>query len=501
MKKLLVFLLMVFPFALLSAGGLVTNTNQSAMFTRFQCRDATLDIDAVYYNPAGLVHLNNGFYLSVNNQVMGQLKQITTSYERMGDDPKKYEGKVTNPLFPGLYGAFKKGRFAYSIGINPISGDGVTSFKDGLPSYEMELADNTMVVRDIATTADSQIGASESNIDPGLDNIEYDKSKISINSRFLTMGYQGNVSFEINEYLSVATGIRVVNSINYTRGSVSELVWTYISDTGVETRVDPADYTTYVANEVSTRDTSSLALPLEDGLNSAASDIQRWADYKVDVSRTGTGITPVLSINYSPSLTTNWSMKYEFKTSLDLVTEVHDNNDGNGRYTDGGVEIADIPAMLSIGLTRRPSNRVMYYAGIHYYFDKAIDFDGSKLNDIEMIEKNTYEFALGGEYLINNKYRASLGMSVSRPGVNASYLNENRFAGNSNTFGGGFGIRISSLIDLNLGASYTMYKEVTTERLYDPEDGLNAPALVSDTYDSRGWVISVGFDFLFGENN
>ena len=39
------------------AGGLVTNANQSAMFTRFQCRDASLDIDAAYYNPAGLVHL------------------------------------------------------------------------------------------------------------------------------------------------------------------------------------------------------------------------------------------------------------------------------------------------------------------------------------------------------------------------------------------------------------------------------------------------------------
>ena len=87
---------------------------------------------------------------------------------------------------------------------------------------------------------------------------------------------------------------------------------------------------------------------------------------------------------------------------------------------------------------------------------------------------------------------------MSRPGVNASYLNENQFAGNSNTIGAGFGIRLSSLIDLNLGGSFTMYNE--TETHYDQEDGVNAPALVSNIYDSRGWVLSIGLDFLFGEN-
>ena len=34
----------------LLAGGIVTNTNQSAMYTRMAARQATLDIDAVYFN-------------------------------------------------------------------------------------------------------------------------------------------------------------------------------------------------------------------------------------------------------------------------------------------------------------------------------------------------------------------------------------------------------------------------------------------------------------------
>lgn len=501
MKKLLLIILSIVPALNLLAGGLVTNTNQSAMFTRFQCRDATLDIDAVYYNPAGLVHLNEGFYLSVNNQVMGQLKMITTTYDRMAEEAQEYEGRLTNLVFPGVYVAYKTGKFAFSAGVNPISGDGVTAFKDGLPSYEMDLADRTNIVKTVAATGDNGIALSEGNVDPGLSNFEYDDAKVDISTRYLTLGYQANVSFQINEYLSVAAGLRLVNSTNYTRGSVSGMIWNHTSTTDVKTRVNPEAYLVSVANEVDARDTTVMGSLINTNLLDASTGIGEWSNYRIDVVRSGVGFTPIISINYAPSLMTNWSFKYEFKTRLDLITKVIDGKDGYGRYEDGGIEIADIPAMVSFGLTRRPSNRFMFYTGIHYYFDKAIDFDGSKLQDIEMIDKNTYEFAFGGEYIINSKYRASAGLCLSRPGVNASYLNEERFAGNSSTIGAGFGIRLSSLIDLNIGGSYTMYKEVETQTINDPEVGANSPASLSNVYDSRGWVLSVGLDFMFGENN
>jgi len=58
------------------AGGIVTNTNHSAMFTRMQCRDATTEIDAVYYNPAGLTKISNGLHISLNNQSIFQTRMI-----------------------------------------------------------------------------------------------------------------------------------------------------------------------------------------------------------------------------------------------------------------------------------------------------------------------------------------------------------------------------------------------------------------------------------------
>lgn len=53
MKKLfLLSVILVGNFSAAIAGGLVTNTNHSAAFLRNPARDATTDLDAVYYNPA-----------------------------------------------------------------------------------------------------------------------------------------------------------------------------------------------------------------------------------------------------------------------------------------------------------------------------------------------------------------------------------------------------------------------------------------------------------------
>ena len=50
------------------AGGIVTNANQSAQYVRMLARDASTSIDAVYYNPAGLTKLADGFHISLSNQ-------------------------------------------------------------------------------------------------------------------------------------------------------------------------------------------------------------------------------------------------------------------------------------------------------------------------------------------------------------------------------------------------------------------------------------------------
>jgi hypothetical protein len=50
------------------AGGLNTNTNQSVLFQRNVARDASTDVDAPYANPSGTAFMDDGLYISINNQ-------------------------------------------------------------------------------------------------------------------------------------------------------------------------------------------------------------------------------------------------------------------------------------------------------------------------------------------------------------------------------------------------------------------------------------------------
>ena len=71
-RKLLLSLSAALLSSSLFAGGIMTNTNQSASYARMLARNASLSIDGVYYNPAGLTKLGNGFHLSLNNQTIFQ---------------------------------------------------------------------------------------------------------------------------------------------------------------------------------------------------------------------------------------------------------------------------------------------------------------------------------------------------------------------------------------------------------------------------------------------
>ena len=61
------------------AGGLLTNTNQNAVFLRNPARDAVIAIDGVYSNPAGIAFLPKGFHLSLSWQSAIQKRQITSN--------------------------------------------------------------------------------------------------------------------------------------------------------------------------------------------------------------------------------------------------------------------------------------------------------------------------------------------------------------------------------------------------------------------------------------
>lgn len=58
------------------AGGLLTNTNQSIAFNRNFARVGAIGIDGVYFNPAGVAFLDQGFHLSLNFISLPSYKEL-----------------------------------------------------------------------------------------------------------------------------------------------------------------------------------------------------------------------------------------------------------------------------------------------------------------------------------------------------------------------------------------------------------------------------------------
>jgi hypothetical protein len=78
-------------------------------------RDASTEADAVYFNPAGLIKLNDGFHFSLNSQTIFQSKDVTSNYQFLSGSPKKFEGEVKAPVFPGLCNLKISGSFWFNL--------------------------------------------------------------------------------------------------------------------------------------------------------------------------------------------------------------------------------------------------------------------------------------------------------------------------------------------------------------------------------------------------
>jgi long-chain fatty acid transport protein len=457
MRKLLTLIAATLISGSLLAGGLVTNTNQSAMFTRLQNRNASTGIDAVYFNPAGLTKLGDGFYASVNNQIITQTRTIGNNYTYLTGTPKNYEGNVSAPIYPGVYVAYKTGKLAISAGFNPVGGGGGATYKAGLPSFEIPISDLKPLLTGM-----------------GLNTTQY-AADILFEGTSVYFGYQANVSYEITDMISAAIGGRYVSAKNTYTGYIKNVM------------INPI----YAGNPTG----ALISAPAFFTAINQPTYAAMTADREVDVEQTGSGFTPIVSLNITPAENFNLAVRYEFKTNMDLTTKVIDNKSG-GIFVDGSKVVADMPALLAIGAEFKPMDKLSVAASFNTYFDKDVDYDGSESANIDQIDDNFLEYGLGLEYSITEKLRASAGWVATSTGVNSNYQSDQRYSTNTNSFGAGFGYRISPMIDINIGGQYTAYQEGTKD--YTHMLGFNAIP-VKDTYNKETWIVGIGLDFTFGK--
>jgi long-chain fatty acid transport protein len=548
MRKIFVLITATLISGSLLAGGLVTNTNQSASWVRLPSRNASTETDAVYYNPAGLMKMENGFHFSISNQTIFQKRTITNDYNYLNNG--SYEGSVKAPLFPSVAAVYKMNKLAFSFGFNPVGGGGGATYEKGLPSFEMSISD-------LVPALQSQ-GASAYDVD-----IFFEGSSIFF-------GYQGAISYKINDLISIAAGARYVTAKNTYTGHLQDVMVTmsgtpipavtvfngivsnlsgiigiptslatpislgYGSAT-LQNLVDASQMTaaqktaieaglvylgvpsaalpTMDLNTIST--TVTTAIPtLTASMNQASATATLVADKTADVTQTGSGITPFFSVNISPIENLNIAVKYEMATKLEVTNDTK--QDLLIGYTATGTPITqfpdgekirnDMPAMLSVGAEFKLS-KIKLAAGGNYYFDKSADYGHKTDSDLnpatptvhvdnsEIIDNNGMALMAGLEYNISDNFLVSAGYVYGNKGVNSIYQSDLTFGNATHTFGGGAAYSVNDMIKINLGASYTIYLEDEKDVNHNFLGMANVTA--KETYTKSTLVLGVGVELNF----
>ncbi|MDX2444852.1 MAG: outer membrane beta-barrel protein [Bacteroidales bacterium] len=519
-----VLLLSTFAFS----GGIVTNTNQSAAWTRYFARYATTDIDAVYFNPAGLSKLNDGFHFSLNNQSIWQTQTISNDFPYLVYGPD-YVGDVKAPLFPGVYFAWKTGKFTISAGFNPIGGGGGATFNNGLPSFELLTGVNLVGMLN----------------EMGIPTSQYTES-LFFEGRSVYYGIQAGLTYEINDFISVAAGARYVMANNSYNGYLKDLMINpmappindgsmvradefFVTASGLyaqasqdaavasagltaaigagiivgddplanQTLIDAlTDVGVYFPGMTNTQAAGTFGIVSDEAANSAleaGATATLVTDQEVEYEQKGSGITPMLSVHLSPAKILDVAFKYEFKTKLQLTNHTTSDflvgYDETGTpitmFPDGEVSNADMPALLSGAANVRPLQGLQLSVGFEYYWDKNVNWDGLE----NEIDNNSYNINGTAQYTIKDKVMISASYGFASMGVNKSYQSDLDYSLSSSSIGFGAGWNITENVTVNAGYVMVFYQ--------DDSVPTGEPVMYTQFYGKDTNIFAVGVDFSF----
>lgn len=484
------------------AGGLLTNSNQSIQYVRMLSRNASTELDAVYFNPAGLSQLKDGFHFGLHNQTILQNRTIHSEFPLLSNPD--YKGTVTVPAFPTVFAVYKKDKWAFSAGFGPNAGGGSTKFDKGIPSFEKFI---------------STLPASLSQ--EGIPTTDY-----SVNMKFeassIFFGTQLNATYEISDHVSVFGGVRIVNAINTYNGYIKDIqanpVYPAFGYTG--TMTPATDFFANAQSILSNLATSSTSAagqlnqaisagtpastPLSEmpdnvkngvaqllgaaNINSSGMNIgtaaatlgvvssvfegkatvmgqqsAATADKKVDVKQTGLGLTPMIGANFHFDKL-NIGLKYEHMTTIILTNSTKSDlttANGTALFPDKAKSGNDIPAVVSVGAEYEVIDGLKVSGSYTWYIDQWVGWGKNVYGQHRSINKDYVELALGAQYNLTKDFAVSAGYLNSNTGVSEAYQSDFSFSNDSYTVGLGFQWNINKRLALDAGMMLTTYKDFT----------------------------------------
>ena len=461
------------------AGGPMTNSNQSASFLRSIARGTSLDPDAVYNNPAGVVFMDNGFHIGINDQMAKQTRTVTSTYAPFamsnGNATKEYVGEVFSPIIPSVHFAWKHNRWAVMVGMGVNGGGGSLEFADGLASFERQFS--------VLPGAISQLGQQLGQMNPAMAvSANRYSMDMYLKGNSMTLAFNAGVAFRITDWLSVAAQLRYSTTSNGYEGYMKNIqINPTMAAMGLQGDMMSAAQFFTAAGAALGQLNPALA-------QQAAVYAAQTADHILDVKQKGTSISPVLALAFHKG---KWdaSVKYEFKmaTELEIESEPISANDPviNGIFPNGAKVKSETPALLAVALSRHFGS-VKVTAEWHNYFDKDAQNSFSPC-----ITGNTNEYLLGAEWSISDKWLVSAGVQRTALNMDINKYSDMNFVTSSTSVAAGVKYNFSEKVGLNLGIMPTFYDKETA---VGQASGIN----FTDVYHRTSIAWGIGLDLKFG---
>lgn len=442
-----------------TAGGYLTNTNQSVAFLRNPAQDAAVNLNGVYSNPAGVSFLSNGIHLGVNWQAAFQTREITSTFgpfaygqNNGGRTQKYFEGRAAAPVIPSLQAAWVKDRWTLQFNFALVGGGGKAEFENGLGSFESQVA---------------LLGMLGKNQNLGFDKYDVDAY---MRGKQYYFGTTLGSSYKITNHLSAYLGLRGIYATANYYGYLKNI---RINAGAGGAMVGASGY----FNAASDKYKAIAAAAQAAGQHAAAAQAATAArtmgvlgvatqDVLLNTDQSAFGIAPIVGVHYHHDKF-DVAAKYEFSTRLEFKntsanSASADNLTALAAYKDGAKVRGDIPALLTLGVQYRPIERLRLNAGYHYYFDREAksgsDVSGWKN---QLLDHGTMEYNVGAEYDVNEKFELSAGMQRTiYPNTNA-FVNDLSFNVNSYSVGLGLGYRLNDRVKFNVAYFQTFYGDYT----------------------------------------
>lgn len=355
-----------------------------------QAQNGMINNASVYYNPAGLVHLQNGTYFHAGIE-------LAVGEEKMNYNGQELKADLLQPI-PNfaMYKVEDDSALFWTFG--GIAGGGDLKYKDGVPG--------TAVISDIVNNNPLLSGM--------IGKITTEKSSAEGKNIYAqtTLGK----TWKVDDKLSLSVAGRVVYGVRKLKGDIQVDGSSVLNQHKQNRATLDSERTAWGYGAqfgVNYKATERLNLAMRYDSRVKMNFKAKASERKVELSKLGVGLSDLGFSTFYPE------------------------------YADGTKSRRDLPAILAAGMSYKVTDNWTVALSGNYYFNKDAKMDrikqesilGSKVVEAEY--DNGWELAVGTEYRLSPKWAVLGSINYADTGAKVSAYDDVEYALNSVTLGTG----------------------------------------------------------------